>query len=158
MKNLNIFVLVVAIAFLAVSCTTISPSEVKGVTKVVEVPGVSKDDLFVRASTWMVDMFNSAKNVIQFSDKDAGVIKGKYIITFPQFLATGECEATITIECKDGKCRIVVDDPYGFRVDDVYSNRIENLTQEGFDKISTSIRGLCDKFEKYITINPDVSW
>lgn len=157
MKKLNIIVLVVFTLLLA-SCTTIKTSEVKGVTKVVEVPGVSKDDLFVRASSWMVETFNSAKYVTQFSDKDAGVIKGKYRITFPQFLAIGECEATFTIECKDGKCRIVIDDPYGFRVDDAYSTKIVNLTQEGFDKISTSIQGLCDKFEKYITINPDVSW
>ena len=157
MKKLNIIVLVV-FALLLASCTTIKPSEVKGVTKVVEVPGVSKDDLFVRASSWMVETFNSAKYVTQFSDKDAGVIKGKYRITFPQFLAIGECEATFTIECKDGKCRIVIDDPYGFRVDDVYSTGIVNLTQEGFDKISTSIRGLCDKFEEYIIENPDVSW
>ena len=157
MKKLNIIVLVV-FALLLGSCTTIKPSEVKGVTKVVEVPGVSKDDLFVRASSWIVETFNSAKYVTQFSDKDAGVIKGKYRITFPQFLAIGECEATFTIECKDGKCRIVIDDPYDFRVDDVYSTKIVNLTQEGFDKISASIQGLCDKFEKYITINPDVSW
>lgn len=158
MKNLNIFVLVVAIAFLAVSCTTISPSEVKGVTKVVEVPGVSKDDLFVRASTWMVDMFNSAKNVIQFSDKDAGVIKGKYIITFPQFLATGECEATITIECKDGKCRLIIDDPYNFRADDIYSTRITNMTKEGYESVTNDINALCLSFEKYLKEEHDASW
>lgn len=157
MKKLNIIVLVV-FALLLASCATIKPSEVKGATKVVEVSGVSKDDLFVRASSWMVETFNSAKYVTQFSDKDAGIIKGKYRITFPQFLAIGECEATFTIECKDGKCRIVIDDPYDFRVDDVYSTKIVNLTQEGFDKISASIQGLCYSFEKYITINPDVSW
>lgn len=157
MKKLNIIVLVVFVLLLA-SCTTIKTSEVKGVTKVVEVPGESKDELFVKASSWMVDAFNSAKNVIQFSDKEAGVIKGKYRMTFPQFLATGECETTITIECKDGKCRLVVDDPYGYVADDVYSTKIANLTKDGYQSITDDINELCLSFEMNIKNGQDAKW
>lgn len=157
MKKLNIIVLVVFTLLLA-SCTTIKPSEVKGVTKVVEVSGASKDELFVKASSWLVDAFNSAKSVIQFSDKDAGVIKGKYRITFPQFLETGECEATFTVECKDGKCRLIIDDPYNFRADDIYSTRITNMTKEGYESVTNDINALCLSFEKYLKEEHDASW
>ena len=157
MKKLNIIVLVVFTLLLA-SCTTIKPSEVKGVTKVVEVSGASKDELFVKASSWLVDAFNSAKSVIQFSDKEAGVIKGKYRITFPQFLETGECEATFTVECKDGKCRLIIDDPYNFRADDIYSTRITNMTKEGYESVTSDINALCLSFEKYLKEEHDASW
>lgn len=157
MKKLNIIVLVVFTLLLA-SCTTIKTSEVKGVTKVVEVSGASKDELFVKASSWLVDAFNSAKSVIQFSDKEAGVIKGKYRITFPQFLETGECEATFTVECKDGKCRLIIDDPYNFRADDIYSTRITNMTKEGYESVTNDINALCLSFEKYLKEEHDASW
>lgn len=157
MKKLNIIVLVVFTLLLA-SCTTIKTSEVKGVTKVIEVSGASKDELFVKASSWLVDAFNSAKSVIQFSDKEAGVIKGKYRITFPQFLETGECEATFTVECKDGKCRLIIDDPYNFRADDIYSTRITNMTKEGYESVTNDINALCLSFEKYLKEEHDASW
>jgi hypothetical protein len=43
----------------------------------IEVPDKSKNVLFVLANLWLVDNFESAKSVIQYSDKEAGVIAGK---------------------------------------------------------------------------------
>ena len=83
MKKLNIL-LILGLALLLVSCATVKTSDVKGKTVIVEIPGASKDELFVKASTWMVETFNSSKSVTQYSDKEAGVIKGKYIISFTQ--------------------------------------------------------------------------
>ena len=70
MKKLNILFITTIVVLLSISCATINPSEVKGMTKIVEAPGASKDELFVKASSWLVDAFNSAKSVIQFSDKE----------------------------------------------------------------------------------------
>ena len=81
MKKLNIL-LILGLTLLLVSCATVKTSDVKGKTVIVEIPGASKDELFVKASTWMVETFNSSKSVTQYSDKEAGVIKGKYIISF----------------------------------------------------------------------------
>ena len=158
MKKLNIFFITTIVVLLSISCATINPSEVKGTTKVVEVSGASKDELFVKASSWLVDAFNSAKSVIQFSDKEAGIIKGKYVIDFPQLTAQGSCDATITIECKDEKCRLIIDDPYDFRVKDIYSTRIVNMTQKGFDTVIGNISYVCESFEKYIKEEQDTSW
>ena len=157
MKKLNIL-LVLGLALLLMSCATVKPSEVKGATKVVEVSGASKDEIFVRASCWMEETFNASKIVTQYSDKEAGIIKGKYVIDFPQLTAQGLCDATITIECKDEKCRLIIDDPYDFRVRDAYSTSIVNMTQKGFDTVVENISFLCESFEKYVKEKQDTSW
>lgn len=46
-------------------------------SEAINVEGKSKDDLFVYASSWFADTFVSAQDVVQFSDKDKGVIIGK---------------------------------------------------------------------------------
>ena len=48
---------------------------------IIEVPNTSQTDLYVRANSAAVEMFNNASSVIQYSDKDAGMIKGKFIIS-----------------------------------------------------------------------------
>lgn len=41
---------------------------------VIEVAGVSKDELYTRAKAWLNESFNSVKDVTQHSDKEAGEI------------------------------------------------------------------------------------
>jgi hypothetical protein len=48
-------------------------------SKIVDAPGVSQDDLFVKVNLWAVGYFNKADSVIEYSDKGAGIISGKYI-------------------------------------------------------------------------------
>jgi hypothetical protein len=70
-------------------------------------PAGTKAELFVKANLWMVDQFKSAKSVIQYSDKEAGVIKGKYLLaSFPLegffgHTIGGDYTATITITVAD---------------------------------------------------------
>ena len=158
MKKLNIL-LVLGLALLLVSCATVKTSDVKGKTVIVEMPGASKDELFVKASTWMVEAFKSSKSVIQYSDKEAGVIKGKYIISFMQGLLDAECESVITIECKDEKCRIVIGDPYGFMATDGrYTEKVTSILESEYEKIQAGITALCYSFEASILKNNDTSW
>lgn len=46
-------------------------------TKVLEVPGVGKDDLFFRARQWTVESFKDPKSVLQVQDKESGELSGK---------------------------------------------------------------------------------
>jgi hypothetical protein len=46
-------------------------------SEVVEVPNVTKDELYIRGKSWFAKTFKSANNVIQMDDKDAGKIIGK---------------------------------------------------------------------------------
>lgn len=87
--------------------------ELLTVSEVVEFSGVSKDTLFMKANSWMVDAFNSAESVIQYTDKDAGIIKGKYLQVLP--IGMGDkmnVTSTITIEVKDEKTKITFGDAY----------------------------------------------
>lgn len=40
----------------------------------------NKNFNYIRANEWMVEHFVSAKEVVQFSDKEAGIVKGKYLL------------------------------------------------------------------------------
>jgi hypothetical protein len=44
---------------------------------VVQVPGASQAELYTRAKLWFAGAFNSAKDVVQADEKDAGIIQGK---------------------------------------------------------------------------------
>lgn len=44
---------------------------------VVEVPGVTKDQLYIRAHEWIAKAYRSANDVIQMQDKEAGRLVGK---------------------------------------------------------------------------------
>lgn len=46
-------------------------------TDVVKVDSISSQKLFIRGKKWFSETYNSAKDVIQFSDKEAGEIMGR---------------------------------------------------------------------------------
>ncbi|MBQ6691402.1 MAG: DUF4468 domain-containing protein [Rikenellaceae bacterium] len=46
-------------------------------TTIIDVPGKTKDELYILANSWFIASFNSGKAVIQLNDKEAGVIIGK---------------------------------------------------------------------------------
>jgi hypothetical protein len=48
-------------------------------SQIIDVPGMVKDDLFVKTNLWAVGYFNKSDSVIEYSDKEAGIISGKYI-------------------------------------------------------------------------------
>jgi hypothetical protein len=93
-------------------------------SEVVETPGVNKNELYVRANTWFTRTFKSAKSVLELQDKEAGKLIGKGLLSVmvkvPIVGATdaGTVATTITILCKDGKYKYVIDNlsherPYG---------------------------------------------
>jgi hypothetical protein len=104
-------------ALLLQSCATMTATDLtperSTISEIVEIPGITKDDFFVRANSWMVDNFVNAESVIEYTDKEAGVIKGKYVMSgLPEGVSTFSVRSTITIETKEGKVRITITDPY----------------------------------------------
>lgn len=101
---------------LFISCATMSgtdlTSEQARIIDVIDCPGINKDDLFILANSWAVDVFVSAESVIEFSDKEAGIVKGKYIINFVEGVYVQAVRSTLTIEVKDDAARITIADPY----------------------------------------------
>ena len=67
-------------------------------------PNLSKDQIFVEANLWMIDIFNDAESVIQYSDKEAGVLKGRYVWFYQapaQYTPEYKFTSTITLYIKD---------------------------------------------------------
>jgi len=79
--------------------------------------GVDKNANYVLANEWMVESFNDAESIIQFTDKESGTVKGKYTLkggvvsTSPYVASTNALSAIITIRVKDKGCRIEIDPP-----------------------------------------------
>lgn len=113
MKKILILIITVAIS----SCVT---------SNVVSTPAPMSSDVatndtqdinYIKANEWMIENFNNAESVIQFSDKDAGLIKGKYLMKegfyqprtqYTREVKTDDIFAIITIRVKDNKSRIEI--------------------------------------------------
>lgn len=108
------FYLLVAVVLLSCQSVQYIPVSIDPVEKTFEVIG-NKNDLYVRANNWMVETFKSSKSVIQFSDKEEGLVTGKYILkTFYSFDAYGQkfesgvLNAIIKIQVKDNASKITI--------------------------------------------------
>ena len=107
MKNLTLISLL-----LLTSCVvTQLPTEQTTLEKVINVPGVAQNELYVRANTWFVKTFNSAESVIEFQDKEAGKIAGKYSLNYSLMLSPFRSTQSITVDVKESKARIRIENP-----------------------------------------------
>jgi hypothetical protein len=108
MKGLLLFFL-----FVLSACMTQQPitKEEGTVSETVETPGINAADIYTKINLWFVEAFNSAESVIQYSDKEQGVIKGKGNFA-TTFMTPIRVFFTITVEIKDEKYRLSFSDPY----------------------------------------------
>lgn len=72
-----------------------------------------KNEAYVKANTWMVDKFDNPKSVIEFTDKEEGVIIGKYFMLGQVPAEFGLVElidiyAKIDIRIKDNSAKILI--------------------------------------------------
>ncbi|MCK0199125.1 DUF4468 domain-containing protein [Ornithobacterium rhinotracheale] len=79
-----------------------------GFTKVVEVPGVSKENLYNRAKLWVSDNFKKVDYVVDVDDKEGGVLicKSNFPIQKDGFWGIdfdGRINFTLKLLFKDGK-------------------------------------------------------
>jgi len=104
------YVITILLIILPFFSFAIGPKE-----KIVELEGVSKDEIYKRALLFITKEFKSAKDVIQLQDKEEGRIIGKGALLYnaapfnPGLNYSGHFFFTVTIECKDGKYRYVID-------------------------------------------------
>ena len=76
---------------------------------VVEVPGVTKEQLYSRALEWVAKAYNSAQDVIQMQDKESGklVMKGLTKVSIRSY-AGGVVRHTFSIYVKDGRYKYII--------------------------------------------------
>jgi hypothetical protein len=114
MKTLSVFFSFMALmSFSGCIPTAVTMTENDYYVQVFEDVIGSKSDLFLKSHNWMVEVFNDAESVVQHSDKEEGVIIGKfkmYGTTSSSMYGTADSRiyAIIDIRVKDNKARIEI--------------------------------------------------
>ena len=118
---------------------------------VLEVSG-TKNELFIKANEWMVRSFKDAKSVIQFQDKEAGKIMGKYLMHSYSTTDT-DVYSLITIEVKDNATKIDIE-PIGKWFYDKSGMTIYSYSPE---QAQSDIKSLLAGYETYMSKGKE-SW
>ena len=151
-KNIKVSALFFMITVF-MSCATIVPiPSPEPAIKNIETKS-DKNSNFIKANEWIVQNFNDAKSVIQFKDKEAGIIKGKYLMkdgfasTSPYIQSTPTFFSILTIRVRDNLVRIEVNAPSG-----MYSLKSMDGEQIGFTKelFLAITNRLISSFEAYM--------
>lgn len=64
-------------------CAGMQPAKESSIESVVDVPGRTKEQIYVATKIWIAETFHSAKAVIENDDKEAGRVIGNGIIAYP---------------------------------------------------------------------------
>ena len=116
---MNKYKLAVFALFLSTgSLVEAAPAEpLKEVSQVVELPDLSKKQIFDSSKIWLAKTFQSSNDVVQYEDLSTGTIIGKGNMKYP-CTNTFKCMAfanqiilfTLTIDTKDNKARLTFND------------------------------------------------
>jgi hypothetical protein len=83
---------------------------------VVQVPGASKQELYMRAQEWAVKTFRSAKDVLQVQDASGGRLIAKACYEKPYYILASRFVNyfwhTVKVDVKDGRYRYEITDFY----------------------------------------------
>ncbi len=102
MKRLMYFIIV---SFFAAGCAT-APIELRQSQQVIDLPGMSRDQIYNKSNQWIAETFGSANAVIQYKDQKEGKIIGNIISTSLKFMMTYSFNSTMSIDIKDGRARL----------------------------------------------------
>lgn len=143
--------------------------------RVVEAPGMSKDEIFERSKMWFAWTFrqpvsglaqdNWTRNVIRYEDKAGGVLIANASVLYPYTnFSTDthkegwEVRFTIQEDVKDGKARITISDPVmyvpphicGYAYPTYTSVYQKELTSREFEKVRPILLSLPDRLDAYL--------
>src|SRR5574344_2909153 len=81
-----LFSTAILLLVIASGCATMmgakATPEMRTYKRIIEIPGQTKDQIYIRANSWFVETFNSAESGIEFQDKEAGKIMGNYVFSY----------------------------------------------------------------------------
>ncbi len=124
----------------------------------------SKEQNFVKANEWFVIMFVNSKNVNRYSDKEAGLIKGKFTLFSEKTwvpasknsyaVKSGIIDAVITIRVKEDKARLEIEVMEPF-----YTTKYGNIEYGHTpDEVNAEINKLVSSFVSYMIKGPENEW
>jgi hypothetical protein len=163
MKNVLLLILIIT---LFSSCSSVKENiqidfhpEMRHYENIIEIPNTSQDNLYIKANEWFVETFRNAESVIQFQDKEAGIIKGKYYYLIPKsyhdiFGNYGEVGVVtysiITVEVKENKAKIRIDKMLNNQFIEMnYDEEVMNNALIIWDKLALSLKN---------TLSQNISW
>jgi PBP1b-binding outer membrane lipoprotein LpoB len=149
--KVSVLFLVITVFMSSCSITRLEIPTPEAETKNVETESDNNSN-FIKANEWMVQSFNDAKSVIQFKDKEAGIVKGKYLLkagvnsTSPYVQSSPSFYSIITIRVKDDLARIEINAPSG-----MFSFKVYGI-ETGFTKemFLAKTSKLINEFEIYM--------
>ena len=158
------FLLFTIFSFFIVSGCVSTPSNMEKmdnenakIIEITDIPNSKKDELFIRANSWMVDVFVNAEGVIQFSDKQAGLIKGKYIFDTSDGVYIVRVRSVITINIKEEKARFSIKNPTRKIIGDLlgggpYNKNYDPIESRQFfdEKVKPKFSQLANSFKSSI--------
>jgi hypothetical protein len=118
----------------------------------------SKNDLFTMANSWMVEKFISSTDVIQYSDKEAGIIKGRFLLAgslkdiwngFSYNQIDTRAFAIITVQVKDSVTKITVS-PQGHGT--YYSSAHNTKSFPSANSVKMKVDNLIMDYGVYLTL------
>lgn len=82
-------------------------------SKVIEIPGMKKEEVYNRVLSYFVYNYVSGKDVIQVQDKEAGLIVAKGIyenvhVGISLITTYVDCSHVVRVDCRDDKARILI--------------------------------------------------
>lgn len=131
--------------------------------RIIEVEGQTKNDLFLKINSWMVKRFKHSDDVIQFSDKDAGVITGKFVDVTAFRLKDGNTFrynviSTIKIDVKENRVRITLKDPIARHSNKPFAPYEAVSSSELATNVLIVWEALADDLSDFLNNNEDEDW
>ena len=106
----------ISIALFIIGCAAMTkvdlPKEDLMVQRVLEVE-LNQAEIYARSLEWMAKTFVDSKEVVEVKDRENGRIIGKGLTSFTNVIVKIPCRYTITIEAKDGKARVTMENFVG---------------------------------------------
>jgi len=152
-------IIVLLLFILNISCGPykVTPLEERSIEKIIYVPNQTKDELYTKVNQWFIRTFNSPKSIIEFQDKQQGIVSGKYV-THKQILATDfYYRQVIEVKIKENKVKIFIGDlniaSYTNLSGIGSSSESYKPVKSGYSKIKPTWLELINSLESYLKKN-----
>jgi hypothetical protein len=159
MKNLRLVInLLIVISLISCAPTKVAVNFDAPIIKMYDVEG-TQDDLYVKANRWMITSFKDARSIIQFSDKEQGILIGRYLLRispYDPYVSEEPIYAIIEITVKDEKARISIKpDNYSYlkaNAGTAYWNKTHDSILYSKEMAIAEIEALCEDFNRSLKV------
>lgn len=167
MKQRFLVLTLMVLVFSMSSCATLRPGEptMESFSQVFQVEGSTANKLWNRTNAWCIDAFRHSKDVVQYSDKEDGIIRGKFVMERNSYYYE-YIQTTFSIEIKDNRIKLNFYNPlrliYGDIMVGYYVGVSEIPVYQRDTKISKQVLAewsvLIQSFKQYIQKKEQSSW